>query len=238
MKKLRLFDSLKFVRLVVAVVAATLILNIAHADETCDTHWENYVSATGTVSQSGTPSPSNRIEPKFYTQGDMVLRAVGNVADSYDVGTGKITRRIGIKVFNGTESWTISSNYSGTYTTFWLYPDNIGAVSATASTKAPVISNYFSAAPASGANSSTQRDNTISTNSNGHSPNTTWIRTNDFQPCQSLNHGLRNDMRREIRWLCIIGWQHQWKKIGHRRSIVLNQSKLQRQNITRKVLRR
>ncbi len=177
MKKLRMFDSLKFV---LATVACTFILNVAHADETCDTHWENYVSATGTVSQNGTPTPTNPIEPKFYTQGEMVLRAVGNVADSYDATTGKITRRIGVKVFNGTESWGISEMYSGTYRTFWLYPDEIGAVRVTSNIKAPVLSNYFSAAPIAGANNATQRDNTISTNSVAHSPNSTWIRTNDF----------------------------------------------------------
>ena len=54
----------------------------------------DYTSATGTVVQDGTPTPDNPIEPVFYQQGNMVLRKVGDVADSYDATTGKITRRI------------------------------------------------------------------------------------------------------------------------------------------------
>ena len=81
---------------------------------TCDGQIENYVSATGTVSQNGTPSPTNPIEPVFYQQGDMILRKVGNIADSYDATTGKITRRVGMKVLDGTESWGRGS-YTGGY---------------------------------------------------------------------------------------------------------------------------
>jgi hypothetical protein len=85
------------------------------ADNTCYGRIENYVSATGTVMQNGTPSPTNPIEPVFYKQGDMVLRKVGNIADSYDATTGKITRRIGMMILTGTEYWKYvsGSNYSG-----------------------------------------------------------------------------------------------------------------------------
>jgi len=76
---------------------------------TCNGQIENYVSATGTVSQNDTPSPDNPIEPVFYKQGDMVLRKVGDYADSYDATTGKITRRVGVKVFDGTENWANQS---------------------------------------------------------------------------------------------------------------------------------
>ena len=102
MKKLRFFDSLK---LVLATVACVFILNVAHADDTNCANYIDYTSATGTVSQNGTPTPTNPIEPVFYTQGKMVLRAVGDVADSYDATTGKITRRVGVKVLDGTEDW-------------------------------------------------------------------------------------------------------------------------------------
>ncbi len=71
---------------------------------TCDGTIVNYTSATGTVSQAGTPTPDNPIYPTFYTQGNMVLRKVGDVADSYDATTGKITRRVGVKVLDGTEN--------------------------------------------------------------------------------------------------------------------------------------
>ena len=88
---------------------------VAEDNQTCDGRIENYVSATGTVVQNGTPSPTNPIEPIFYQQGDMILRKVGNIADSYDATTGKITRRIGVTVFNGTENWSRDGN------TTWFY---------------------------------------------------------------------------------------------------------------------
>ena len=65
----------------------------------------NYTNATGTGVQNGTPTPTNPILPTFYQQGDMILRAVGTYADSYDVNTNKITRRVGVKVLDGTEEW-------------------------------------------------------------------------------------------------------------------------------------
>ena len=66
----------------------------------------NYTPATGTGVQNGTPTPTNPILPVFYQQGDMILRKVGTYADSYDVNTNKITRRVGVKVLDGTEDWT------------------------------------------------------------------------------------------------------------------------------------
>ncbi len=78
---------------------------------TCDGTVVNYVSATGTGVQNGTPTPENPIEPVFYQQGSMVLRKVGDVADSYDATTGKITRRVGVKVFDGTENFSTSTTY-------------------------------------------------------------------------------------------------------------------------------
>ncbi|MBQ9540546.1 MAG: hypothetical protein IJU89_03930 [Alphaproteobacteria bacterium] len=73
----------------------------------------DYTSATGTVVQDGTPTPTNPIEPTFYKQGDMVLRKVGDYADSYDATTGKITRRVGVKVLDGTEDWGEINNNRG-----------------------------------------------------------------------------------------------------------------------------
>jgi hypothetical protein len=63
----------------------------------------------GSWSQSGTPTPQNPIEPVFTPFGNTVLRAVGSgndfVADSYDPETRVITRRIGVRVLDGTEDW-------------------------------------------------------------------------------------------------------------------------------------
>ena len=80
---------------------------------TCDGTIVNYTSATGTGVQNGTPTPTNPIEPTFYKQGNMVLRKVGDYADSYDATTGKITRRVGVKVFDGTEDWGEINNNRG-----------------------------------------------------------------------------------------------------------------------------
>ena len=68
----------------------------------------------GSWSQSGTPTPTNPIEPTFRQFGNAVLRALGSgdnfVADTYDPTTKKITRRIGKKVLKGTEYWTVASS--------------------------------------------------------------------------------------------------------------------------------
>ena len=69
-----------------------------------------YVSASGTGAQVGVPTPEHPIEPTFYHQGRMILRKVGDVADTYDASTGKITRRVGVKVLNGTEEWVQSGD--------------------------------------------------------------------------------------------------------------------------------
>ena len=81
----------------------------------CDGELVTYTSATGTVTQNGTPTPTNPITPTFYTQGNMILRAVGSgenlVADSYDASTGKITRRVGYHIFTGDENFGTSTAY-------------------------------------------------------------------------------------------------------------------------------
>ncbi|MFQ6760027.1 MAG: hypothetical protein ACLRFM_01310 [Alphaproteobacteria bacterium] len=73
----------------------------------------DYTSATGTASQIGTPTPDNPIYPTFYKQGDMVLRKVGNIADTYDATTGKITRRVGEYTFTGDENISMQYNVYG-----------------------------------------------------------------------------------------------------------------------------
>ena len=80
-----------------------------------------YVSASGTGAQVGVPTPEHPVEPTFYHQGRMILRKVGDVADTYDASTGKITRRVGVKVLNGTEGW---KNGQGQYATN-CYADNV-----------------------------------------------------------------------------------------------------------------
>ena len=97
---------------------------------TCQGIVKNYESAVGTVVQNGTPTPTNPVEPTFYQQGDMILRKVGDYADSYDATTGKITRRVGVKVLNGTEEWGAVNAGAGRYflhRAFGLYDYGAGA---------------------------------------------------------------------------------------------------------------
>jgi len=57
MKKLHVFDSLKFVRAMFVAVATAFILNVAHADTTAI----QSVIAYGKTEQSGTPTPTNPV---------------------------------------------------------------------------------------------------------------------------------------------------------------------------------
>ncbi len=138
-----------------------------------------YISATGTATQDGTPTPTNPIYPVFYRQGDMVLRKVGDYADSFDATTHKITRRVGVKVLNGTESWTLQTN--PTYvmdgaTTFW----NVGAIQDNLSvgSEGPAIgiSNYLIKAPRSSAIATPKIANSFSIGSTAHTAHTLWMR--------------------------------------------------------------
>lgn len=73
-------------------------------DAMCGKQCDIYESATGNSTQNGTPTPNNYVKIDDYTQGKMVLRSVGTIADSYDATTGKITRRVGVRIYDGTES--------------------------------------------------------------------------------------------------------------------------------------
>ena len=84
--------------------------------DACNGTIVNYTSATGTVSQAGTPTPTNPIEPTFYKQGNMVLRKVDDYADSYDATTGKITRRVGKYAITGNEDWVYLSSSKKVFT--------------------------------------------------------------------------------------------------------------------------
>ena len=76
--------------------------------------WQQNI-ISGSWSQSGTPTPTNPIEPTFRQIGNTVLRAVGignnKIADTYDPSTGKITRRVGVVVLDGTENWRTVTSY-------------------------------------------------------------------------------------------------------------------------------
>jgi len=131
MKKLLVFVGLIFV----SVVASATTVNInwlmdgdIYAQTSCETGGNFTLPTTPTKygyhfvgwqqggsigywEQSGTPTPDNPIEPTFRQFGNTVLRAVGSgnnlIADIYDVSTGKITRRIGAKVLDGSENISV-----------------------------------------------------------------------------------------------------------------------------------
>ena len=87
--------------------------------------------AVGSWSQSGTPTPTNPIEPTFRQFGNTVLRALGSgdnfIADSYDPTTGKITRRVGVKVLDGTENISIFTS-SGRTSVFLIHVSDTGGL--------------------------------------------------------------------------------------------------------------
>lgn len=75
--------------------------------------WYDANIIEGTWTQNGTPTPTNPIYPTFYQDGDLILRAVGSgnnlIADTYNPDTGQIIRRIGVKVLDGSETYSILS---------------------------------------------------------------------------------------------------------------------------------
>ena len=143
MKKLRLFDSLKFV---VAVVTATFILNVAHADTSI-----NSVIAYGKTEQSATPTPTNPVpimtnngvlkvnsQGQIYVDGltetirdsanhtataQMLLGLNDTYRDEQNINTGAITRKVGVKVLDGTENWSKSSSRAGLFYSRLAFPN-------------------------------------------------------------------------------------------------------------------
>ncbi len=126
---------------------------------TClDAGCTTYTTATGTVSQSSTPTPTNPITPTFYTRGNMVLRKVGDYADSYDASTGKITRRVGVKEFNESDTYSLSEpNANGIIN---IGADIVGKLSGNTNT---LVSTYF--APQTTALSGTSTEGILNGNS-------------------------------------------------------------------------
>ncbi len=138
---------------------------------------EPYVSATGTGVQDGTPTPTNPIYPTFYQQGDMILRRVGDYADSYDATTHKITRNVGEIILNGTENWTYATLYSDIYPTFFLVRRVLDNASVESTVPAVLYCSHFLPAPIAGANNPRQSNNTASIGSTSHALHSLWMRT-------------------------------------------------------------
>lgn len=71
-----------------------------------------YLNAEGSSTQDGIPSPDNPVEIRNYTQGNMVLRGVGDYKDVYNSSTKTITRKMGVHVFTGEESFVVAGTYT------------------------------------------------------------------------------------------------------------------------------
>ena len=137
---------------------------------------QTYTSATGTVTQNGTPTPTTPIEPTFYTQGNMVLRAVGYgdniVADTYDATTGKITRNVNSYTFTGNESFTTSTAY-GEALIITAFDSAKGA-----NRNVAPVCNYFLGQPTT---NGMQQENTCFFNGSGHFYFRTTLSAADFK---------------------------------------------------------
>lgn len=71
---------------------------------------KGYATAEGFSIQDGIPTPANQLSIKNFEQGGMVLRKVGDYADTYDATTKTITRNVGVKVLDGSENWGFSTS--------------------------------------------------------------------------------------------------------------------------------
>lgn len=159
-------------------------------------YWNDPGIIEGTGIQSGTPTPTNPIYPTFYQNGDLILRSVasGNnrVFDTYNPSTGKITRRIGVKVLKGTESWDIVSAWSTVYTTFRSFTIT-NDISIPSDATAFLYCSHFAPAPISSATRDLQMDNTISLGSAEHAHHTLWIRVGSFNSVADFKQWLADE---------------------------------------------
>jgi len=92
------------------------------------------------------------------------LRKIGTVADSFNPETGKIVRRIGKKVFNGTESWSTQVNNAGNnYITQLANTYYVDISDASTTDTNDSLSNMFKYSQINNYNDTSNRDNLIGT---------------------------------------------------------------------------
>lgn len=78
----------------------------------------------GSSTQNGIPTPDNPIPVMSLDYKGIPLRKIGNVADTYDIETGKLTRRVGALVLTGHEVWTNDFTGGGNY----FYLSSLGSL--------------------------------------------------------------------------------------------------------------
>lgn len=82
-----------------------------------------YLNAEGSSTQDGTPSPDNPVEIQNYTQGNMVLRGVGDYKDIYNSSAKSITRKIGTIILTGEEDWVRNVTSQNIVRSYTILPD-------------------------------------------------------------------------------------------------------------------
>lgn len=113
----------------------------------------------GSATQDGTPAPDNYVPVVGTKMGNTELFAIDTDADTYAPATQTITRVIGKKVFNGTETFSKSTAYGNAFLV------NAASSSWGADRTGSVLCTHFLGRPQS---SGTQEDNTCFFNQTGH----------------------------------------------------------------------
>ncbi len=104
----------------------------AQKDYTTDTSQFNFQIEKGSIKTEYHPHGEVYVDGEVETIGDSAnhtatvatLLGVGDYRDTQNINTGAITRRVGVKVFDGTESWTYSSTIVSEHKTFLFYIDD------------------------------------------------------------------------------------------------------------------
>ena len=90
-----------------------------------------YLDGIGSTTQSSVPTPTSPISMINYTQGNVELRAVGTYKDILTHGSANatITRNVGVKVFDGTEEFSLVSGYTDVFRTpnTAIYPSDFAS---------------------------------------------------------------------------------------------------------------
>lgn len=71
---------------------------------------KRHTDAEGWSLQNGTPAPTSPIDIENYHQKDMVLHGISTYKDTYNALTNTITRKVGVKIFNGSETEFLTSS--------------------------------------------------------------------------------------------------------------------------------
>lgn len=118
------------------------------------------VTPTASSTQDGTPTPSNPVPIVSTKFGNTVLRAVGDVKDTYDPATQTITRRVNVIEMTGDETLSTSTAYGSA-----ILVTSAGALWDVDKNSTPLCTHFTGLAMIS---SGTAAENTCFFNASGH----------------------------------------------------------------------